>query len=125
MDIKTFIIDSTIFHFEDDENTVIGYEIATQDVYRNIDEYYFNLKHFTRTDLMKLVELCTVEVDKLKTFLHDYDNQLISIKLNSMKNYKIYLQKKIKLMIMQMLINYYYLIIRASNKKVKRMRKLK
>ena len=125
MEYQTLIINKEQFHLEDNEEIIIGYEIATQEVFRNIDEYYFNLKHFTRNDFIKLVELCTIEVDGLKKLIHEYDLQLTSIKLNSIKHYETYLQKKMKFMIIQLLVNYYHLLIRASNKKIKRMKKLK
>lgn len=125
MEYQSLIINKDIFHLEDDNETIIGYEIAIENVFRNIDVYYFNLKHFTRNDLIKLVELCTVEADGLKKLIHEYDSQLTSIKLNTIKRHETYHQKKIKFMIIQLLVNYYHLLIRASNKKIKRMKKLK
>lgn len=125
MEYQSLIINKDIFHLEDDNETIIGYEIAIENVFRNIDVYYFNLKHFTRNELIKLVELCTVEADGLKKLIHEYDSQLTSIKLNTIKRHEIYRQKKIKFMIIQLLVNYYHLLIRASNKKIKRMKKLK
>jgi hypothetical protein len=125
MEYQSLIINKDIFHLEDDNETIIGYEIAIENVFRNIDVYYFNLKHFTRNELIKLVELCTVEADGLKKLIHEYDSQLTSIKLNTIKHHETYLQKKIKFMIIQLLVNYYHLLIRSSNKKIKRMKKLK
>ena len=107
------------------EPTYCLYENCLTEIFNNLNDYNNNLKKFQRKDLEKLANLMYSQNQDIQKYIHDYDTQLLSIKLNSMKNYQNYLNCQLKFRIVQLINNYQLLMIKTLNKKVKHMKKLK
>lgn len=107
------------------EPTYCLYENCLMEIFNNLNDYNNNLKKFQRKDLEKLANLMYNQNQDIQKYIHDYDTQLLSIKLNSMKNYQNYLNCQLKFRIVQLINSYQLLMIKTLNKKVKHMKKLK
>lgn len=105
------------------EPTYCLYENCLTEVFGKQNDYNNNLKNFQRKELEKLVNLMYEQNQYLQKYIHDYDSQLTSIKLNSMKNYQNYLNCQTKFRIIQLINSYQLLMIKTLNKKVKKMKK--
>ena len=69
------------------EPTYCLYENCLNEVFSKQNDYNNNLKNFQRKDLEKLANLMYNQNLEIQKYIHNYDEQLTSIKLNSMKKH--------------------------------------
>lgn len=124
MEITDLLINVEQYRLEEMfETTYCLYENCLTEVFSKQNDYYNNLKNFQRKDLEKLANLMYNQNLDIQKYIHKYDEQLTSIKLNSMKNYQNYLNCQTKFRIVQLINSYQLLMIKVLNKKVKKMKK--
>lgn len=124
MEITDLLINVEQYRLEEMlETTYCLYENCLTEVFSKQNDYYNNLKNFQRKDLEKLANLMYNQNLDIQKYIHKYDEQLTSIKLNSMKNYQNYLNCQTKFRIIQLINSYQLLMIKVLNKKVKKMKK--
>ena len=124
MEITDLLINVEQYRLEEMfETTYCLYENCLTEVFSKQNDYYNNLKNFQRKDLEKLANLMYNQNLDIQKYIHNYDEQLISMKLNSMKNYQKYLNCQTKFRIIQLINSYQLLMIKTLNKKVKKMKK--
>jgi hypothetical protein len=124
MEITDLLINVEQYRLEEMlETTYCLYENCLTEVFSKQNDYNNNLKNFQRKDLEKLANLMYNQNLDIQKYIHNYDEQLTSIKLNSMKNYQNYLNCQTKFRIIQLINSYQLLMIKTLNKKVKKMKK--
>lgn len=124
MEITDLLINVEQYRLEEMfETTYCLYENCLTEIFSKQNDYNNNLKNFQRKDLEKLANLMYNQNLDIQKYIHNYDEQLISMKLNSMKNYQNYLNCQTKFRIIQLINSYQLLMIKTLNKKVKKMKK--
>lgn len=124
MEITDLLINVEQYRLEEMfETTYCLYENCLIEVFSKQNDYNNNFKKFQRKDLEKLANLMYNHNLDIQKYIHNYDEQLTSIKLNSMKNYQNYLNCQTKFRIIQLINSYQLLMIKTLNKKVKKMKK--
>lgn len=124
MEITDLLINVEQYRLEEMfETTYCLYENCLTEVFSKQNDYNNNLKNFQRKDLEKLANLIYNQNLDIQKYIHNYDEQLTSIKLNSMKNYQNYLNCQTKFRIIQLINSYQLLMIKTLNKKIKKMKK--